>query len=263
MMSDRIRLRRRVGAALLACGGVAAFGCASIRDSQPQVIDGFGGQMQSAQGGAMAMASGGSGFGGTPTINVPMTPIPNDPNGCKPLSCHPDGGDYCGEVGNGCSGKMNCGACPKSDWVCDKGLCKGPASCQRRTSCTEGQAKYCDKVGDGCGGELDCGSCSAPATCGGTGVANVCGDPACVPVSCALRVGQYCGTVGDGCGHSLNCGDCPNNAQCGGDGIPNVCPGSQGATMCEGIRCNVETCSNGGTTSISGVVYDPAGQHPL
>lgn len=208
------------------------------------------------------MSSGGSGFGGS-TINVPMTPIPTDPNGCKPLSCHPEGGDYCGEVGDGCSGKMNCGACPKSDWICDKGVCKGPASCQRRTSCTEGQAKYCGSVGDGCGGELDCGGCTAPATCGGTGVAHVCGDPACVPVSCALRVGQYCGTVGDGCGHSLNCGDCPGNAQCGGDGIPNVCPGSQGATMCEGIRCNVETCSNGGTTSLSGVVYDPAGENPL
>jgi hypothetical protein len=32
---------------------------------------------------------------------------------------------------------------------------------------------------------------------------------------------------------------------------------------CLGIRCNVETCQNGGTTSLSGVVYDPAGVNPL
>ncbi|HET9933685.1 MAG TPA: hypothetical protein VFQ35_23430, partial [Polyangiaceae bacterium] len=106
MTSDRNRLFRRVGACLLISGGVAAFGCTSARDSQPKFIEGSGGQVATAQGGATAMASGGSGFGGA-VIQVPTTPIPDDPNGCKALSCHPEGGDYCGEVGDGCNGKMN------------------------------------------------------------------------------------------------------------------------------------------------------------
>jgi hypothetical protein len=218
--------------------------------------------MNAAQGGApMMTASGGNGLGGS-IITVPTT-TPPAPDSCQRLSCHPDGGDYCGAVGDGCSGKMDCGSCQKADWVCDKGLCKGPPTCPARTSCTEGAAKYCGKIGNGCGGELDCGSCSAPEVCGGNGVPNVCGDPACVPITCTLKVGQYCGTIGDGCGHSLNCGDCPGGATCGSGGIPNVCPGSQGVNGCVGIRCNVETCQNGGTTSLSGVVYDPAGVNPL
>jgi hypothetical protein len=33
----------------------------------------------------------------------------------------------------------------------------------------------CGQVGDGCGNVLNCGTCTAPDTCGGGGVANVCG----------------------------------------------------------------------------------------
>jgi hypothetical protein len=32
-------------------------------------------------------------------------------------------------------------------------------------------------IGDGCGGMIDCGMCVAPNTCGGGGLANVCGAP--------------------------------------------------------------------------------------
>jgi hypothetical protein len=38
--------------------------------------------------------------------------------------------------------------------------------------------------------------------------------------------------------------------------------GNDGGTCPSGLQCNV-TCSNGGTTSISGKVYDPAGKNPL
>lgn len=41
--------------------------------------------------------------------------------------------------------------------------------------------KTCGALPDGCGEELECGRCTAPDTCGGGGVDNVCGRP-CVPV---------------------------------------------------------------------------------
>jgi hypothetical protein len=33
----------------------------------------------------------------------------------------------------------------------------------------------CGIVADGCGGTVSCGKCTPPDTCGGQGVANVCG----------------------------------------------------------------------------------------
>jgi hypothetical protein len=33
----------------------------------------------------------------------------------------------------------------------------------------------CGTLADGCGGLLNCGACTAPDTCGGGGLANVCG----------------------------------------------------------------------------------------
>jgi hypothetical protein len=40
-----------------------------------------------------------------------------------------------------------------------------------------GQGFNCGTAGDGCGGLLNCGTCKAPETCGGGGVAEVCGSP--------------------------------------------------------------------------------------
>jgi hypothetical protein len=248
---------------VVVCAWTALMACTARPNGDPPITWGSGGQTSTAQGGetTTVVAHGGTGSGGM-SISVPSTPMDNG-NGCKPLSCHPPGGDYCGMVGDGCQGKMDCGACQRPDWACDKGLCKGNSSCMRRTACTEGTATYCGKIGDNCGGALDCGDCMAPSVCGGNGVSNVCGNPACEPIKCALPGGQYCGVIGDGCGHSLDCGSCPNGDACGGTGIPSVCPGSVGATKCVGIRCNVEKCSGGGTTSLSGVVYDPAGVNPI
>jgi hypothetical protein len=42
------------------------------------------------------------------------------------------------------------------------------------TTCAA-QAKNCGTISDGCGGTLACGTCTSPATCGGGGIANVCG----------------------------------------------------------------------------------------
>ncbi len=216
-------------------------------------------------GGSHVLASGGSqASAGSSTPSTLAVGSGTKPTStvCESLSCHPTGGDYCGLVGNGCASLMDCGNCPKADWVCQDGLCKGGASCVARTSCKEGTATYCGKIGNDCGGELDCGDCSAPESCGGTGVANVCGDPNCQPLSCSLPVGKYCGVIGDGCGRSQDCGGCPDGAACGADGTPGVCPGSSGGVACSGIQCNVARCASG-STSVSGVVYDPAGVNPL
>ena len=59
---------------------------------------------------------------------------------------------------------------------------------------------------------FDCGDCTTPQTCGGGGVANVCG---CTPTTCAA-LGQSCGPASDGCGGTLDCGACPWPTSCGG-----------------------------------------------
>ncbi len=47
------------------------------------------------------------------------------------------------------------------------------AACTPTTCAAQG--KTCGTILDGCGGSLVCGSCTAPQTCGGGGIANVCG----------------------------------------------------------------------------------------
>src|SRR5689334_3962009 len=62
----------------------------------------------------------------------------------------------------------------------------------------------------------------------------------------------------------LACGDCPGAATCGGDGVMHVCPGAKG-TGCAGLSCQVQkdACSDTSPTTLTGTVYDPAGNLPL
>ena len=83
-----------------------------------------------------------------------------------------------------------------------------------RTSC-EQLGKDCDQIDDGCGNILQCGTCQAPDTCGGGGVAKVCGHD-----SIDMRV-DSCAGVSDG---GMSC--VPNvdfgvDMACGPDG--NLC----------------------------------------
>src|SRR5690606_17656061 len=178
---------------------------------------------------------------------------------CIRLTCTPEGGRYCGLVGDGCGGTLDCGECP-SGQTCTGGVCTTPG-CVPLTCETMG-GEFCGEVGDGCGGTIECGECTAPKTCGGGGMPNVCGDStSCEPISCTTESGgRYCGEIGNGCGGTIDCGECPDGDVGGGMGIPNVCPTGP---LCSGIECDVEACPNGGTTSVSGVVYDPSGTIPL
>src|SRR5439155_22324153 len=93
------------------------------------------------------------------------------------------------------------------------------------TTCAA-QGKNCGTIPNGCRGTLTCGACTAPQTCGGGGIANVCGlgtpPPACTPTTCAAQ-GKNCGTIPDGCGGTLTCGACTAPQTCGSGGIPNLC----------------------------------------
>jgi len=61
-----------------------------------------------------------------------------------------------------------------------------PAPCTPTTCAAQG--KNCGTIPDGCGGTLTCGVCTAPQTCGGGGVANVCGVGAPAPATAALTL---------------------------------------------------------------------------
>ncbi len=84
------------------------------------------------------------------------------------------------------------------------------------------------------------------------------GGNVCVPKTCA-GVGANCGPVSDTCGGLLQCGTCPTGQSCGGGG-PSQCGYG---TACTGLCTQQVVCPNGGTTSISGTVYEPNGVIPL
>src|SRR5437867_10728602 len=65
-------------------------------------------------------------------------------------------------------------------------VANNPAPCTP-TTCA-GQGKNCGTIPDGCGGTLTCGVCTAPQTCGGGGVANVCGVGAPAPATALLTL---------------------------------------------------------------------------
>ena len=183
---------------------------------------------------------------------------------CTPKTCTELGAN-CGPVADGCGGLAKCGDCT-APLICGGGgkpnVCGGP-SCKALT-CADLKAD-CGKQGDGCGAVIDCGTCVAPASCGGGG-ASKCGTlggdsgPCAAPKKCS-DYGANCGYVADGCGGVVKCGDCTAPEICGGGGTSSVCGKSTGAT-CVNLACKQVTCPVG-TTSISGVVYDPSGLHPL
>jgi hypothetical protein len=180
---------------------------------------------------------------------------------CVPRTVCTNGTDfnYCGRIGDGCGSSVSCSTDCGTGKVCDtsKGLCHGDTNCVPLASCSNGtDYNYCGTIGDKCGGSRDCPTdCGAGKVCDTT--RGVCkGDANCQKLSCANSSGvvQYCGgDIGDGCGGTLTCnGTCPAKTKCSG----NVC-------VCDdGLRCQVATCSSGSTT-ITGTVYDPAGNNPL
>jgi hypothetical protein len=74
----------------------------------------------------------------------------------------------------------------------------------------------------------------------------------------ALLAGLAAPACGVGSSPPIFTGDSPPGPPANdGGGTPVLTAG------CSGFQCTVGTCPNGGTTSISGTVYDPAGNNPL
>ncbi len=156
-----------------------------------------------------------------------------DPN-CMPTSCFPPGGQYCGEIADGCQGRLACDAPCPADWTCsERGLCVGGPDCVPLSTCQLDGVQFCGVLGNDCGGELDCGACSDGFVCD----ERVCKDPNCVPLTCETDNGSFCGSIGDGCGGTLECGECTGGAVCGGGGIDGVCAG---ADDCTPVTCTPE-----------------------
>ncbi len=163
---------------------------------------------------------------------------------CVPLTCSAGSVLYCGLIGNGCGGGLDCGTCPSGE-VCTNNLCVAQ-NCTPVTCASPG-GQYCGgTLGDGCGGTLNC---NAACPNGWSCQNHLCvGGPTCAPVACNSPGGQYCGgTLGDGCGGSINCSaDCPSGWSC------------QGNQCVSGSSCAPVTCSNPGG-DYCGVVGDGCG----
>jgi hypothetical protein len=95
----------------------------------------------------------------------------------------------------------------------------------------------------------------------GTGLIAILGIALSVPfVGCSSSKNSGTAQMGDDGGSSgSNCTgfNCSSGDDGGGSDITMTCPGGTN------FQCTIPTCQSGGTTSISGTVYDPAGQVPL
>jgi hypothetical protein len=188
------------------------------------------------------------------------------------------GGSLCGPVSNGCGGTITCPACTGTD-SCGGGgvasVCGHPACVEipQATACANpAGGTYCGLVSNGCGGNWQCSTCTGSNTCGGGGVASMCGQPPCTPLTeCPINPANglryNCGPWPDGCGNTIECGTCTAPNICGGGGQPSQCGDSvadAGASCDAGLKCDFPVCDGGtNTTTLSGYIYDPAGKNPL
>ena len=181
-------------------------------------------------------------------------PIQNDANTtieagrcATAVTCSPLNGHYCGVIGDGCLGTIDCGTCA-SGQVCEGGLCVEGASCVPKVCQVPTGGKYCGRVGDGCGRAMECGACDATQVCSPSGLC-VAGS-GCVPLSCNVGASRYCGVIGDGCGGMVDCGACAAPATCGGLGVTSVCGDP---------NCVKGTCTAVGGGQYCGTIGDGCG----
>jgi hypothetical protein len=132
-----------------------------------------------------------------------------------PAACTTPSGSYCGLIGDGCNGQINCGnPCP-AGWTCDAtNHCVGGLDCKAIYQCSysvgTSSGSYCGDISDGCGHALICGNNCASLKTGWVCESNLCVGSAsvCTPSTCDPAAGaRYCGRVGDGCGRGIDCLD--------------------------------------------------------
>ncbi len=191
-----------------------------------------------------------------------------DGGACTPKTCAAY--TSCGVQSDGCGGlTANCNPCPAGQ-TCGGGGVNGkcgapPISVCTPKTCAELPAGTCGVQSDGCGGlTADCNACPTGQTCGGGGVANVCGNTSqdCPKITCADQ-GIACGPAADGCGGLIaSCGTCVPPATCGGGGVLGQCGGNTGCVpqTCQdlGIECGQAGDGCGGVTANCGTCTAPA-----
>src|SRR5688500_3435275 len=83
------------------------FGCSPGTGIDPAGAGGSGGSATGS--GASGGSSGNAGSGTVPVPVGPDSGVPTDGGSCTPVNCTPVGGQYCGEIGDGCEGMLSCG----------------------------------------------------------------------------------------------------------------------------------------------------------
>jgi hypothetical protein len=230
--------------------GCVALSCAAQNVHCGPAGDGCG-NMQDCGSCSTGQTCGGGGVAST--CGTPS----NTDAGCMARTCASQN-IHCGPASDGCGNMLDCGGCTITGETCGGGgvpyQCGSSATVDAGcvASTCAAQNLHCGMTGDGCGHMLDCGGCTNPGdTCGGGGMAGVCGSPGCVPTRTTCPAGYNCDSVDDGCGHAISCGTCTVTGQtCGGGGTPFHC-GSM--TM----PCIPRTCASTGATC--GVVADGCG----
>ena len=208
--------------------------------------------------------AGGRGSGANPGTGGSWLFIPDagSLDACVPASapaaCTAPGGSYCGLIGDGCRGQIDCGNNCPAGWTCDpiNNVCVGGLDCKPTYQCTytagSTSGSYCGKISDGCGHPLTCGDTCASLKTGWLCENNVCVGSAsvCTPATCDPVAGaRYCGKVGDGCGRGIDCGDKCANFQSGW--VCNTATNScVGGADCKKLVCdgnpNARTCGKVG-----------------
>ena len=207
-------------------------------------------------------SAGGSG-GGTDTGRVwVVLPDAGPVDACVPLTasatCASSGGAYCGLIGDGCNGEIDCGNNCPTGWTCDptQHTCVGGLDCKPTYQCTytvgATSGSYCGNITDGCGHALPCGDNCASVNPGWTCENSVCVGNAdvCTPTTCDPVAGaRYCGKVGDGCGRGIDCGDNCASLHAGWvcNAASSSCVGGSGCTklVCDGAA-NFRYCGKVG-----------------
>ena len=106
------------------------------------------------------------------------------PLGCGKLSCgSPPVGTYCGLIGDGCGGVLDCSpTCPQPGWICNADhQCKTPLGLCSDLACEMNGVQYCGSISDACGTIVCSTTCKQP---GWECVEGRCVDPACAPPAC-------------------------------------------------------------------------------
>jgi hypothetical protein len=148
-----------------------------------------------------------------------------------------------GSVGPPCVADSDCA----TGSTCKLGSCQVTPACARASDCDAGQTCVtgtCERVGNSC---IDDSACASGETCNaGTCVPESCRSASdCGPQQTCL--GEHCGPVGT-IPNQLPDGGLPSNPDGGG---------------CQNLQCAQVTCADGGTTTLTGSVFDPSGQVAL